>query len=378
MTDMSFCIDRLDVFHLEAPIGTPRRNAFGTMHARPALLVRMTASDGAQGWGEAFCNWPAFGARHRRRILEDILAPLMLGNVYASPEDLWSALTSTTRLIALQANEPGPFEQCIAALDIAAWDLVARRDSRPLYAVLSDGSPASVPVYASALTSETQERLVPSLRADGWGAFKTKVGFGLDRDLQTIDRLRGLAPGAAIMVDANQNWSIGEALDFAQAMGDDDLTWIEEPLPADTADADWQDLVAATAAPIAAGENLRGDRAFHRAATDLGIAVLQPDAVKWGGLSGLRRIADIAADADARFAPHYLGSGLGLAATAHAAAAFGAAWLEIDVTENPLREALFPMAQHVCGGNLDLSTTAPGLGVTPDPEFLERFRAPQA
>lgn len=375
MTGLSLSPAALDVFHLEAPLRQPRRNAFGVMRARPALIVRLTDADGTQGWGEVFCNWPSFAAPYRARILHECLAPHLIGRSFATPGALSEALANATRQLALQANEPGPFEQAIAGLDIAAWDLTARRADVPLHAILAPESARPVRAYASALTAETIDRLVPPLRERGWTGFKLKAGFGRDPDLANFERLRRLVgDGAHLMADANQRWAPDQAAIMGRSLGAFALDWLEEPIAADEPPAVWAALRGAVPMPLAAGENIRGDAAFLGMARDGRLGYIQPDAIKWGGLSGLKRVARIARETGATFAPHFLGGGIGLLATAHAAAALGAAWLEVDVTENPLRDDLVADAFAVEDGHARLAE-APGLGPAPSMELLERHAA---
>lgn len=373
MTDISVRPQAIEVFHLEAPLARPRRNSFGEMRARPALLVRLLNADGSEGWGEVFCNWPSFAAKHREKILREILTPLAVGKQYGSPSELWQGLTDDTRKLVIQANEPGPFEQAIAGIDMAAWDMVARRANLPLHLVLGDEN-AEVPAYASALTSETMD-LVPDLSDAGWPGYKIKVGFGLEADCRALQTLRDMvALDAKVMVDANQAWDLDAAAIAMAAFEPFDLEWLEEPLLADRPVTEWRRLSAAGTTPLAAGENVRGFDGFIGLIGSGAVRFIQPDAIKWGGLSGLMRIRAMADDADVAFAPHYLGSGIGLLATAHAAVGMGAAWLEVDQTENPLRDVLLGNAMTVENGKVRL-TKQPGLGFTPSPGVLKSFAA---
>ncbi len=57
------------------PIETPVRTSFGIMRDRPAVLVRAVDDDGAEGWGEVWCNFPSVGAEHRARLVAEVVAP---------------------------------------------------------------------------------------------------------------------------------------------------------------------------------------------------------------------------------------------------------------------------------------------------------------
>src|SRR4051794_17972096 len=128
-------IERLECWMLRAPIAAPVVNAFGAMTTRPALFVRLSASDGAYGWGEVWCNFPQVGGEHRARLIESLFVPLVNGQD-SEPRLLRSHLEKRTHVMALQCREPGPFAQIVAAIDQAAWDMAARRANQPLFVFL--------------------------------------------------------------------------------------------------------------------------------------------------------------------------------------------------------------------------------------------------
>lgn len=360
-------IDRLEAFVFRVPLKVPRINSFGKMTHRTALVVRLIDTDGAEGWGECFCNWPSFAAEHRYRILTELLAPRLEGRKFASPAEVTQFLASQIRVLRIQADEPGPFDQAIAAIDIAAWDMAARRADLPLYRVL--GGPDrvdSVPYYASGLSPDQAVKIAEREMALGTNAFKCKVGWGADQDIAALTALRDvIGPDTVLMVDANQKWDMGAARAALVAFQPFGLDWVEEPLPADHSNTDFAAL-AELGVPIAAGENMRGVAGFHGLMTDGNVAVIQPDIIKWGGISGCLVVARMALDAGRRYCPHYLGGGIGLIATAHLLAAMGGdGLLELDATPNTLRFLLadpFPMLE---GGQFAIPQGT-GLGVRPD------------
>jgi D-galactarolactone cycloisomerase len=356
------------------PLETPVQTSFGIMHDRPALLLRLVDDDGAEGWGEVWCNFPAVGAEHRARLVQSVLAPLALSRAWRGPQALFGALSRQTAVLAIQSGEPGPLAQAIAGVDIAAWDLVARRAGLPLWRLLG-GSSDRIRVYASGLNPDAPERLAAERQAQGHTAFKLKVGFGEDRDLANLGALRRELGGAALlMVDANQAWSSEDAMAFMPRLEPFSLGWVEEPLRADRPWYEWQSLQAASAIPLAAGENVAGDEAFEQAIVSGVLSVVQPDLAKWGGFSGCLPVARRVLAAGLRFCPHYLGGGIGLLASGHLlAAAGGDGMLEIDANPNPLRTALWGPLSAVHGGACALGT-APGLGSAPDLAAIERYR----
>jgi L-alanine-DL-glutamate epimerase-like enolase superfamily enzyme len=216
--DCSLRLARLDVHVLRYPIDTPVRTSFGVMTDRPAVLVRAVDHDGTSGWGEVWCNFPACGAEHRGRLVETVVAPLATAGAFASPQACFAHLQAATAVLALQTGEHGPIAQAIAGVDLALWDLVARRAGLPLWRVLG-GTSDAIGVYASGINPDAPEQVVARERAQGHRAFKLKIGFGRERDLGNLERLRAqMRPGEALMVDANQAWDLDQAREMLAAM----------------------------------------------------------------------------------------------------------------------------------------------------------------
>jgi len=363
---------RVDAFVFRAPIDTPVQTSFGIMRDRPAVFVRITDADGAVGWGEIWCNFPTVGAEHRARLVDTLFAPLLVGEIFASPEAAFVVLTARTEVLALQTAEPGPIAQCIAGLDIALWDLHARRLQQPLWRVLGATSP-SVPVYASGLNPTAPEALAARKRAEGYGAFKLKVGFGQERDCANLKSLRAVIGTAPLMVDANQAWDLSTATTMAGAFAAFDLSWLEEPLRADRSWQEWQQLAACTSIGLAAGENLASVSAFETAIASRALRVVQPDMAKWGGFSACLAVARRIRAAGMRYCPHFLGAGIGLLASAHLLAAVGGdGMLEVDANPNPLRSLTCSPLEHLIAGSIVLGEES-GLGVLPDLAALREF-----
>lgn len=363
---------RITVTLLRAPVSRPMRTAFALLMERPALLIRLEDRDGAVGWGEAYCNFPPGSGEHRLGLLRSIFMPRMEGRRFETPDELYAQLTANTRVLSLQTGELGPFAQCICGIDIAAWDLVSRRKGQTLRdALRADGStPAepSVPAYLSGLDPDGPERLAAAGWEQGHRAFKMKLGFGRALDLRNAEAMRRtLGAGVSIAMDVNQVWDEAETLAMVPQLAKFDPAWLEEPLPADTSLAKWQRLARQCPLPLAAGENLRGEAVFDEAIASGAFRVLQPDPVKWGGLTALRRVAAGIVAAGLRFCPHYLGGGLGLVAAAQLTAAIGGpgSMVEVDENENPLRERLACPFPSFAEGRMALPT-GPGLGVEPD------------
>lgn len=362
-----FTLARIEAFVLRWPVKRPVQTSFGTMLDRPALLVRAEDVDGAVGWGEIWCNFPSCGAEHRARLLETVVAPLVIGQPYASAQAAFAHMSARTAVLAIQSGEPGPIAQVIAGIDLALWDMLSRRAGVPLWQILG-GASGRVRVYASGINPDRPEDTVLAKHAEGYRAFKLKVGFGEDRDLANVKTVHARLPeGNELMLDANQAWDLDGALRMASRLREFTPRWLEEPLRADRPMSEWARLAAGAGIPLAAGENLIGSDAFEAMINSKALKVVQPDLAKWGGISGCLPVIDRIHEAGLRYCPHFLGAGVGQLASAHILAARGRAggMLEIDANENPLRAALSPALDVITEGEANLGNEA-GLGVVPD------------
>lgn len=368
-------IAKLDVFAYRVPVKTPVMTSFGVMHNRPAVFVRLESTDGAFGWGEIFANWPAAGAEHRARLLIEDIADLFVGKAFDSPVALFESLERGVHTRALQSGEWGPFRQVIAGVDTAANDLVARRAGVPLRKLLNPGAADRVKAYASGINPTAAVASIQSARARGFNAFKVKIGFDFDRDVQVLQQCAAtLQVGELLNADANQAWDVETASRFADAIDGLRLGWLEEPIGADAPDSDWQQLAAATKVPLAAGENIVGMKDFTDAMASGVFSFVQPDVAKWGGITRCYDVGRAVLDAGRTYCPHFLGGGIGLHASAQLLAAVGGpGMLEVDINTNPLRDAFGAIDEHIKDGMWILNS-APGLGIESLPEEIAEFQ----
>jgi L-alanine-DL-glutamate epimerase-like enolase superfamily enzyme len=179
----TFTIRGIQAFCYRYPLTTPVVTSFGEMRDRPALFVRVEDDDGQAGWGEAWCNFPSMGAEHRTRLINDMLAPMLAGRAVTHPSDVFEHLSAATSVLALQSGEPGPFAQSIAAIDIALWDLFAKRAKTPLWRMLG-GATGGMHIYASGINPAGSVEQAEAAMRRGYRAFKVKIGFDAGKDLE--------------------------------------------------------------------------------------------------------------------------------------------------------------------------------------------------
>ena len=126
MKTQSITLASIEAFCFRVPVQKPIKVAFGTFRDRPFVLVHVVDTDGAEGWGEAWCNWPAVGAEHRARLVVD-LGQRLIGRCFASPAELFHTFSKELEVLVLQTLDVGPIAQAVAGIDIAVWDLVSRK-----------------------------------------------------------------------------------------------------------------------------------------------------------------------------------------------------------------------------------------------------------
>jgi L-alanine-DL-glutamate epimerase-like enolase superfamily enzyme len=200
--------------------------------------------------------------------------------------------------------------QAIAAMDIALWDLKAKRAGLPL-AKLLGAHRDSVACYntSGGFLSSSVEQICAAIDrslAAGIGGIKIKVGQPDPmEDLRRLDAVTShLAGRAPLMVDANQQWDRTTALRFGRLVEPLNLEWIEEPL--DAYDAEGHAALARElATPIATGEMLASADEHMALIKADAVDFIQPDAPRVGGITPFLRICTQAEARRMRLAPHF-------------------------------------------------------------------------
>jgi L-alanine-DL-glutamate epimerase-like enolase superfamily enzyme len=256
----------------------------------------------------------------------------------------------------------------IAAIDVALWDLLARRLNVPA-AVLFGISAKTVPVYGSGgWLSYTDEQLADEVArylARGFSGVKIKIGGDEDRDVERVFAVRhAVGPKCRVMVDANQVLTLDKAIRLARRFEDCHLDWFEEPFPKHDLDS-YAQLAKHTEIPLAAGEREFGAQPFRRLIASRAVSVVQPDLLRVGGVTGWRLVAGMAEANLLRVAPHfYREYDIHLAAACPSTIAIESFdWLD------PLLEFPFEIRDgmaHV--------PDRPGFGVTFKPEAIREYR----
>ena len=300
----SAAIERAEARLVRVPVDPPRGDAIQKFSALELPMV--TVWDGAGNSGLGFGYTIGTGGGAIVALLREALLPQLHG---MDPRRIASVHDRLLR--SIHALTPGCVSSnALASIDVALWDLAGHRTDTPLFALLG-GARDRVPAYDTdvgwldrpldemvALAREAVERR-------GFRALKLKVGKpDPAEDEDRVGRVRA-AVGARVrlMIDANQSWTVGEAVRRLARLERYDLAWIEEPLPA----TDVEGHVALgrhTRIPRAGGESLYSPAYFAEYVRRGALDVLQPDVARLGGITPALRVCGLAQAANLPVAPH--------------------------------------------------------------------------
>src|SRR5690242_10600675 len=267
------------------------------------LFAEITTEQGHTGLGFSYSKRAGGPAQyaHAKEVAEGIIGedPNDIGKLYTKL--LWAGAS---------VGRSGVATQALAAIDIALYDLKAKRAGLPLAKLLGSYRD-SVQTYNTsggflhAPIEEVKERATRSL-SEGIGGIKIKVGQPDSRiDLARVTAVREhLGDDVPLMVDANQQWDRSTALRFGRVLEQFGLVWIEEPLDAYDAEGHAQ-LAAALDTPIATGEMLSSVAEHVALIEHRSVDIIQPDAPRIGGITPFLRLAALADQANLQLAPHF-------------------------------------------------------------------------
>jgi L-alanine-DL-glutamate epimerase-like enolase superfamily enzyme len=290
---MSVSIARLEAGHYRIDLPHVLTDSMhGAMTGFEIVTARVFDTDGAEGVGYTFTCGRNGGAIHD--ILKHEMADLVRGEDPDLIEHVWHKLWWALHY----GGRGGPTVLALSALDIALWDLKARRAGKPLWRLLG-GFDRRVPCYAGGIDLQMPLddllRQSDANRARGFHAIKMKVGRKrLAEDVERLAAMRGhLGDDFSLMVDANMAWSVDQAIRAARAFAPYDPVWLEEPISPDDIGGHAR-VVREGGLPVAAGENLRSVWDFRHLIASGGVTFPEPDVTNCGGVTAFMKIAHLA------------------------------------------------------------------------------------
>ena len=375
-------ITKVEAFPVAFPLEVPARDATGVWDSWNTVIIKITASDGTFGYGEAGPihggGIPIFTA-----IVDHKLKGLLIGENPFDRERIYEKLLGRgTGAYAL--GQKGAVVTAVAGVDIALWDLTGKALKTPVYNLLGGCVYDRIPAYASgffgkegrALTPEECGEEAKQYADQGFKGVKMKVGFGRSQDLRNLEAVRkALGPDLGIMVDANQSYSYHDVLKIADELAAFDLTFLEEPLPINDLDG-MASLVQNVATPIAAGENYYTRYEFREIFAKRAVNIIQPDIIHAGGIAETKQIAAMASAHNIPLAPH-IHATVGVPASIHLLASCSNTLAAEYITSGGsyrLRREMFGDCCMVDKDGYIPVPREPGLGLRIDEEIFTRYR----
>jgi L-fuconate dehydratase len=389
------------------------------------VIVRTDAGDGLEGHGLTFTI-----GRGTEVVVAavDALRPLVLGrstaDLFGDMGAFWRTLVGDSQLRWI-GPEKGVIHLATAAVVNAVWDLFAKREGKPLWKLLVDMTPEEIvalidfryitdalpperalerlralaprraereaelrrdgyPAYTSSVgwlgyDDDKIRRLCREALAEGWTAFKLKVGADVEDDRRRARIVREeIGPHRLMAVDANQRWGVDEAISWMARLAEFDPYWIEEPTSPD--DILGHAAIARAVAPIrvATGEHVHNRVMFKQLFQADAISVCQIDAARLGGVNEVLAVLLMAAEFSVPVCPH--AGGVGLCELVQHLAAF-----DYIAVSGSLDGRMIEYVDHLHEHFLDpvvirdahyLLPTRPGYSAEMRPESLARYRFP--
>ena len=276
-------IERIELRLIDIPPKVKRTDAIQSFTSQETPIVTVIDSDGASGTGYSYTI--GTGGSSVMRLLSDHLAPRLIGKDAERVEAIWRELEFATHATTIGAIS----SLALAPIDTALWDLRAKRRQLPLW-IVAGGASDRRPLSTEGGWLHIDERALVedalAAREKGFSGSKIKIGRPhVSEDYGRLAAVRSaLGPDYEIMTDANQGFALDEAIRRAGRFADLDLTWIEEPLPADDLEGHRR-LTRATTTPIAVGESIYSIRHFREYMAKGACSIVQVDAARIGGVT---------------------------------------------------------------------------------------------
>jgi L-alanine-DL-glutamate epimerase-like enolase superfamily enzyme len=361
---------------LSGTLETPIQFGIGAFPTFAATLVQITTDEGLTGVGEAIVRK---APQVTRTVVESLLAPVLLGRDPHDAEGLWDEMFQQLRG---WGHWRGFVFEAISGVDTALWDILGKAAGLPVYKVLGGAGRSRVPCYTSSVYFADIPQMVIQAKeqiAAGHTAIKVKIGRraemgGRRMDVASVKAIRdAVGPKVDIMLDVNSAYDAATAIKVCRQLEDEDITWIEEPVPPDDLEG-YRRVRANQAIPVAAGESEFGVFGFRELIARGAVDILQPDVARVGGFTGARRVGALAHAHNLRYAPHTgFSAGVSHLAALHVAASVpNLMTYEYFFAPNPLRD-LFTEPFPVPREGMIAVPQGPGLGLELDERILRTF-----
>jgi len=358
---------------------------------RTAHLVEVETDEGITGWGE--CFGPGNIALANKYIVEKVIQPLIKGDDPLKKEYIWHKVYNLLR----DSGQKGMPIQALSGIDIALWDILAKKSNLPLYQLLGGKTNDKIPVYGYGmmLQKKTVQELcelfkneASQIKENNFKAMKMKIGMGPKEDLKLVSAVRDtIGSEFKLMVDANHAYNKNDALYVGKGLDEMNIYWFEEPVAPEDYDG-YKELKEKLKTNIAGGEAEFTKYGWNQLIKNNCIDIAQPEVC---GLGGITEYLKVSALAQSNFIPivnHVWGSALSVAVNLHLLTTLPdmpgglfptKSMLEFDTTEKnifitDLAEEKFSILDQVKNKNGFASPLENiGIGINPNKDFIKKY-----
>lgn len=346
---------------------------------RQALFVEVVTDSGESGWGECASD----GLEVMRAFVEHELKRWVIGADPFDSERLWETMFFKKH----DLGPGGALTNAISGIDLALWDLKGRLLGLPVHKLLGGSFRDRVQVYGSfgigneeKMTPAEAARQAAKFVAQGFKAVKVRIQIRElnldpwpDYTLSYAKAVRErVGDDIGLLVDVNNGYSANRAIEIGRRLRDEyNVLFYEDPV-SDQTHRELRTVTDAVGVPVIAGEKEYTRWQFRDLIVEGNPDVINPDILKVGGMTEMRKIAVLAQTYQKLIIPHNTRPTLGTAASLQFLASIPNAgplmeFVDLDAF-GPLLE-LFPEYFRFEGGFLYVPTR-PGMGLDPLPEAV--------
>lgn len=384
-------IANIEAYWLRCPIPKEKqhRSDYGLLTNFDMTLVVVTTDTGLQGFGEAKAAVGSSGScASIVSCIEHELKPILIGQDARNISRIWEIVYNGTRdHYALSRGRKFPILgrrgltiSALSGIDTALWDIKGKSLGVPVVELLGGSCRKKMPAYASggwASAEKIGEQLL-GYTEKGFSGVKMRVGVMDESVGESIKRVKAareaLPDHIKLMIDAHGTFSVPEAKQFCRGVEDCNLYWFEEPISPDNR-IGTAEVRKSTFIPIAAGESEYTVFDVRDLISERALDVIQPDCAIIGGITEAMRVSQLAHTYQLELAPHCWGSAFSfMAGVSVAFASPSANVIEFSLGGNPMMYELVKEKISVDQDGMLAQPDQPGLGLTPNWDFVNEFK----
>lgn len=351
-----------------------------TFKIKRAILVKVETNIGITGWGESSPN----STDVIEAFIHSTMKELLLGQNPFNVEPIWDQLYWVNQ----DLGPSGALPYAIAGIDLALWDIKGKLLKQPVYNLLGGHyrkeitAYGSIPLYSWTVPVEEAINRCLKLVDKGFKVIKLRMQireYNLnpipDHTAKYYEAIRKAVPeNIEIFVDPNEGYTAARAIQVGKELVKLGMNYFESPCPLED-HRDTAAVVEALDIPVLAGEKCYTRWQFRDLILEANPDFIQPDVIKSGGITEVKKIAALGQAFFKPLIPHNTKPTLGTAAALHLMCSISNAGPFIEFVETGLYEevmSVFDVHVDFKDGKL-IVPEEPGLGLVVNERRLEKL-----